>query len=113
MLRRFIQKGTHSVKLPKFLINPGSIRHYKHIKDLNETMYTAALEEEQRSAKFLEYTSKIYKPSKTITFNRNGEVLLYYCDNYKHSQGLTKYPYILIDACIPLIWYNFFVDPCI
>ena len=111
MLRRFAAQRTN-LNFPKLFYTLSSFKNYKHIKDLNETMYTATLEEEQRTAKFLEYTSKIYKPSKTITFDRNGEVLLYYCDNYKHSQLMTKYPYVLIDAMIPLIWYNFFVDPC-
>jgi hypothetical protein len=110
MLRRFVQR-THNV-IPKLFYTNASVRNYKQVKDLNEIMYTATLEEEQRSAKFLEYTSKIYKPSKTITFDRNGEVLLYNCDNWKHSEVLSKYPYVLIDAMIPLIWYNFFVDPC-
>jgi hypothetical protein len=111
MLRRFVQKA-HNVHLPKMFYNPGSIKYYKQIKDLNEIMYTATLEEQQRTAKFLEYTTKIYKPSKTITFDRNGEALMYYCDNYKHSKVFTKYPYVLIDALIPLLWYNFFADPC-
>jgi hypothetical protein len=75
-------------------------------------MYTAELEEAQRTEKFLEYTHKVYKPSKTITFNREGEVLLFSCDNLRHSKVYTKYPYVMYDAMIPIAWYLFFADPC-
>jgi hypothetical protein len=67
----------------KFLGLP-QLKFYQHVKDLDEIMEKAKLEEEQRTAKYLEYTHKVYKPSKTITFDRNGEVLLYSCDNYRH-----------------------------
>lgn len=75
-------------------------------------MYTAEMEEGQRSEKFLEYTHKVYKPSKTITFNREGEVLLYSCDNFRNNQVYLKYPYVLYDSMIPLAVYIFFADPC-
>jgi hypothetical protein len=87
-------------------------KNYGQVKDLHQTMYVAELEEAQRKAKFLEYTHKVYKPSNTITFDRNGEVLLYSCDNLKHSQIYLKYPYVMYDAMIPLAFYLFFVDPC-
>jgi hypothetical protein len=74
-------------------------------------MYTAELEEEQRKAKYLEYTHKVYKPSKTITFDRNGEILLFSVDNFRNSQVYLKYPYCLIDSFIPLGFYIFFVNP--
>ena len=109
MLRR-VMMNTRG--LQRLFYNHGPLRTYKQVKDLNEVMYTAALEEEQRTAKFLEYTTKIYKPSNTITFDRNGELLLFQCDNFRHSKVYTKYPYCMIDAMMPLIWYNFFVDPC-
>ena len=76
-------------------------------------MHTALQEEDQRKLKYLEYTKKVYKPSKTITFDRNGEVLLFSVDNFRHSQLYLKYPYCMIDALIPLAFYNFFVNPCI
>jgi hypothetical protein len=109
MLKRVMM---NSIRMPRMFYNHGPQRGYKHVKDLNEIMYTATAEEEQRTAKFLEYTTKIYKPSKTITFDRNGELLLFSCDNFRHSKMYTKYPYCLIDATLPLIWYNFFADPC-
>lgn len=83
-----------------------------HVKNLAQIMYTAGLEEDQRKAKYLEYTQKVYKPSKTITFDRNGEVLLFSVDNFRHSQVYLKYPYCMIDAMIPLAIYNFFCNPC-
>ena len=35
-------------------------------------MDKAQLEEHMRTSKVLEFTDKVYKPSKTIEFNRNG-----------------------------------------
>lgn len=100
-------------KLSQNLLNLTFKRGYHQIKDLNQIVAKAADEEAQRSDKFLEYTHKIYKPSKTITFNRDGEVLLFSCDNLKHSQVYFKYPYILYDALIPLAFYSLFLNPCI
>lgn len=104
LTRQLISRGMY---------NHGVTRSYHQVKDLNQIMYTASLEEDQRKGKFLEYTKKVYKPSKTITFDRNGEVLLFSCDNFRHSQVYLKYPYCLIDACIPLACYIFFINPCI
>jgi len=64
--------------------NLGGVKFYRQCKDLNEIMYTTSLEQGQRTEKFLEYTSKVYKPSKTITFDRNGEILLFSCDSWRH-----------------------------
>ncbi len=83
-----------------------------HVKNLAKIMEIVTDEEDQRKAKFLEYTHKVYKPSKTITFDRNGEVLLFSVDNFRHSQVYLKYPYCMYDAMIPLAIYNFFVNPC-
>lgn len=94
------------------LLNPCTIRGFKQVNNLHDVVQTAKREEQQRSAKFIEYTNKVYKPSKTITFDRQGEVLLYSCDNLKHSQIYLKYPYVMYDSMIPLTVYNFFVDPC-
>jgi hypothetical protein len=53
----------------------------------------------------------VYKPSKTIEFNREGEVLLYSCDNVKHSTIYLKYPYVLYDSLMPLSAYIFVYNP--
>lgn len=87
-------------------------RNYIQTNHLQEVTFTAYLEEKQRTAKMVEYTDKVYKPSKTITFDRNGELLLFSCDNVKNSQLYLKYPYVMYDMTIPLAMYNFFVDPC-
>lgn len=94
------------------LLAPSSFKGFKQVNNLHDIVQTAKQEKEQRSAKFVEYTNKVYKPSKTITFDRQGEVLLYSCDNIKHSQIYLKYPYVMYDSMIPLAAYNFFVDPC-
>jgi hypothetical protein len=99
--------------LPKTqMIYKAQMRPYNQVKDLHQTMMVAELEEIQRKEKFLEYTQKVYKPSKTITFDRNGEVLLFSCDNFKNSQVYLKYPYCMYDSMIPLAFYIFFADPC-
>lgn len=101
-----------NVKIPRAFGMPAVVRNFRQIKDLNQVVATAQLEEEQRTEKFLEYTNKIYKPSKTIEFNREGELLLFSCDNIKHSNVYFKYPYVMYDAMIPLAFYIFFADPC-
>lgn len=40
--------------------------------------------EEIYSEPLVEETPRVYKPSYTIEFNREGEVLLYSCDPIKH-----------------------------
>lgn len=85
---------------------------FKQTNNLIDIHNTAEFEFKSRTAKFLEYTNKVYKPSKTIQFDRNGELLLYYCDNIKHSNVYFKYPYIMIDLLAPIALYNFFIDPC-
>lgn len=78
---------------------------------MHEIVYTAQAELAQRSTKYLERTEKVYKPSHTLQFNREGEMLIFSCDNIKHSQVYFKYPYILLDGLVPLSWYLFFVNP--
>lgn len=95
-LRKFSQKYTNNsfafsktnglrscINFSKFY-NNGGVKFYRQVKDLNQIMYTTTLEEEGRTEKFLEYTTRIHKPSKTITFDRNGEVLLFSCDSWRH-----------------------------
>ena len=98
--------------IPRGFGLPSVVRNFRQVQDLNQVVATAELEEQQRSEKFLEYTQKIYKPSRTIEFNREGEVLLFSCDNIKKSQVYLKYPYVMYDAMIPLAFYIFFADPC-
>jgi hypothetical protein len=81
------------------------------VNNLHEISYTANLELAQRTSKYLERTNKVYKPSKTIEFNREGELLLYSCDNVKHSIVYFKYPYIMYDMALPLSIYLFYFNP--
>ena len=41
--------------------------------------------------KLIEKTNRVYKPSYTIEFNREGEVLLYSCDPLKHVKILISF----------------------
>ena len=79
--------------------------------DLHEITYTAEQELMERTAKYLERTDNVYKPSKTVTFDRNGEMLLYSCNNIKNNIVYLKYPYIMYDCLIPITWYINFVNP--
>jgi len=89
-----------------------SSKNFRHLNHLTQVNATASQEKKTRYGKFIQKTDKIYKPSKTITFDRNGELLLFSCDNLRHSQIYLKYPYVMYDSLIPLALYNFFVDPC-
>lgn len=92
-------------------ISPVQTRGFKQVNNLHEIIYTAQAELSQRTTKYLERTDKVYKPSQTLTFNREGELLIYSCDNIKNSIVYFKYPYVLLDGTIPLSWYLFFVNP--
>ena len=52
-------------------------RSFKQVNNLHEIIYTSQLELAQRTYKYLERTDKVYKPSETIEFNREGELLLF------------------------------------
>lgn len=86
-------------------------RNFRQVNNLHEVVFTAQAELAQRTTKYLERTDKVYKPSQTLEFNREGELLLYSCDNVKHSTIYFKYPYIMYDTAMPLSWYLFFVNP--
>jgi hypothetical protein len=86
-------------------------RGFRQVKNLHEIVWTAQAELTQRTAKYLERTDKVYKPSHTLEFNRDGELLLYSCDNVKNSTVYLKYPYCMYDSFIPLAYYIFFINP--
>lgn len=81
------------------------VRGFRQVNNLHEISFTANVELAQRTEKYLERTNKVYKPSKTIEFNREGELLLFSCDNIKHSTVYFKYPYIMYDMYLPLSIY--------
>lgn len=109
-------KGNRLNMLSKEITKPALFslqsKGFKQVHHLIDVMNSAHTEQQQREAKFVEYTTKVYKPSKTITFDRNGELLLFSADNIKHSQIYLKYPYCLYNMLFPIGFYNFFVDPC-
>ena len=116
MLRSFhkmqrAQVMNASLLAPTSLMSQLQVRGFRQVNNLHEVIYTTQAEVAQRTAKYLERTDKVYKPSQTLTFNREGEMLLYSCDNIKHSTIYFKYPYVLYDATIPLSWYLFFINP--
>lgn len=86
-------------------------RSFRQVNNLHEIVFTSQAELAQRTTKYLERTDKVYKPSETLEFNREGELLLYSCDNIRHSTIYFKYPYCMYDTAVPLSWYLFFVNP--
>ena len=86
-------------------------RTFRQVHNIHEVVFTNEMEKHQRTAKYLERTDKVYKPSQTIEFNREGELLLFSCDNIKHSTIYLKYPYCLYDSMIPVSIYLFFINP--
>ena len=99
-------------QLPKqLLLAQTPVRGFRQIHNLHEVVYTAEEELAGRTAKYLEKTDKVYKPSTTLEFNREGELLLWSCDNIKHSTIYLKYPYCTQIGLMPLSWYVFFVNP--
>ena len=92
-------------------MNNTPFRGFRQVHNLHEIVYTTETEIAQRTDKYLELTDKVYIPSKTMEFNREGELLLFSCDNIKHSIIYFKYPYCMYDGLVPLSWYLFFVNP--
>ncbi len=81
------------------------------MKDLDLEATRTEAEMRERTAKVVELTERVYKPSRTIEFNRDGEVLLFSCDNIRNSTIYLKYPYVMYDCVVPLAWYAFWVNP--
>lgn len=98
-------------RMNPFLMGKQHLRAFRQVHDLHEVVYTTEHELAGRTAKYLERTDKVYKPSQTLEFNREGELLLWSCDNVKNSTIYLKYPYCTQMLTIPLSWYLFFINP--
>ena len=94
-------------RINPFLLGVQNRRAFRQVHDLHEVVYTTEQELAGRTAKYLERTDKVYKPSQTLEFNREGELLLWSCDNIKNSTIYLKYPYCTQMMCIPLSWICF------
>jgi hypothetical protein len=70
-----------------------------------------SLDKELDPSMVIEKTNRIYKPSHTIEFNREGEVLLYSCDPIRHSVVYWKYPYIFYESLIPASIWMYLYNP--
>jgi len=88
--------------LPKF-----NIGHIKNMLD-EKLKYEA---EELARLPVVENTTRVYKPSYTIEFNRVGEVLLYSADPFKHMAIYLKYPYVFYESLIPAALWMFYMNP--
>lgn len=83
------------------------IHHIKNMVDEN-LKYQA---EELATLPVVEQTTRVYKPTYTIEFDRTGEVLLYSCDPFKHMAIYFKYPYVLYESFIPTCFWMFYMNP--
>lgn len=64
-----------------------------HIKNMNEENLRVKAEELSREPTVIP-NNRVYKPTYTIEFNREGEVLIYSADPLKNETFYFKYPYI-------------------
>ena len=67
------------------MLGSTQMKHFRQVHNLHEIVYTTQEEQDARTIKYLERTDKVYKPSQTLEFNREGEMLLWSCDNIKNS----------------------------
>ncbi len=84
-LARAFKASTRLTMQKPFMMAATQMRNFRQVNNLHEIVYTTETELSQRTAKYLERTDKVYKPSQTLEFNREGELLLWSCDNVKNS----------------------------
>lgn len=77
--------GLSGVLRPRFGMN--------HIKDMHEENARARLQEKV-DAPAVQHYDRVYKPTYTVEFNREGEVLLYSANPATAETVYFKYPYI-------------------
>lgn len=68
-------------------------RSVGHIKNMNEENVRVIAEQMEHEPEILK-TNRVYKPTYTIEFNREGEALIYSGNPIKNSTIYFKYPYI-------------------
>jgi len=115
MLSKIISRNL--VNLPKFGAVKNSVglvnqytRNINHIRNMvdEKLKYQA---EELTNLPIVEQTTRVYKPSYTIEFNRVGEVLVYSCDPFQHMTIYFKYPYVLYESFMPMTLFMFLMNP--
>jgi len=84
-----------------------SIGHIKNMVD-ERLKYEA---EQLTNLPVVEQTTRVYKPTYTIEFDRTGEVLLYSCTPFKHMAIYLKYPYVLYESFIPAALFLWYMNP--
>jgi len=85
-------------------------RGIHHIKNMvNENLKYQA--EELQQLPIVEKTTRVYKPSYTIEFDRVGEALLFSSDPFRTMTIYLKYPYVLYESFIPMSIYLFVTNP--
>ena len=70
-----------------------------HIKDMNEENVRVIADQLSKLPDVVK-TDRVYKPTYTIEFNREGEVLLYSGNPIKNETIYFKYPYIFCTSLL-------------
>jgi hypothetical protein len=85
-------------------------RGINHVKNMYDENMKAKVEE-LHNLPLIEQTTRIYKPTYTVEFDRAGECLVYSCDPFQHMTIYLKYPYVLYESFIPLTMWLWYVNP--
>jgi len=103
-------------KLQKGFVKPAlglisqSYRCVGHIKNMLDEHRKHEVQQ-MHDLPILEKTSRIYKPSYTIEFDRAGEVLIYSSTPFRDMTIYLKYPYVLYESFIPLSLFMWCMNP--
>ncbi|KAM3137132.1 hypothetical protein pb186bvf_010702 [Paramecium bursaria] len=103
MITRFVTKQMFKNLRPTFGIN--------HIKNMWEESLREESQKLNDQSQLVVPYNRVYKPFKTIEFDREGQVLLYSCDPFRHVEVYFKYPYVMYETMMPLGVYMWFVNP--
>lgn len=93
MIRSVIKRAL-AVSFKGRLVPRMGMKHIKNMIDENTRVEAQKLND----LPLIQENSRVYKPSHTIEFNRDGEVLLYSASTLKNETIYFKYPYVF---CTP------------
>lgn len=110
LIRSFLGTAKYAACRNNIQLASVASRSLHHIKNMvDEGLKYQA--EELTTLPVVEQTTRVYKPTYTIEFDRVGEVLLYSCEPFKHMAIYFKYPYVLYESFIPTCLWLFYMNP--
>jgi len=105
--KNFIQA---SLKPKQLGLVHASFQNASHIKNMLDEKLKYEVQQ-LHELPILEKTSRVYKPTYTIEFDRAGEVLVYSAAPFKEMTVYFKYPYVLYESLIPLSVFMWWCNP--